>query len=443
MVRQSTMVFVVWALVGANVGHASSPVRAQASSGERVTVEIIGAPRGSGPQDPFGASVHLAAMCGSSWLVRNQRPSGRYLYRLFTAVNRLDDQDNYLRQAGCAYAVARAARHSGDPRYTVSAKRAIRALLRLTRWDRRKRRLSSIPQTLVGPKGRIASGHVLGAPNRFGGSALLLLAIGELEDPSEFAKEMVGLSRFLEGRQDAEGWFQVSDVRKSASRQSLFPGEALLALIRAYKHTKRDESLQAVMRALPWYRQYWRDPANRCTEYFAWQCSAFAEAYLITQDRTCVEYVCGLADWMLTLQYRPGKVPADWVGGFARYGRARVFAGKLVPGQIITRVPRNNTGSYAEGLADACRLAKAASDAARFRLYKQALVAAMKFLMGLQYTGTNSRHFAARYMPLIYGAVRESLFDGDVRCDYTQHATCAWLQYLMHLHEHADSPPAR
>ena len=400
-----------------------------------VTVEIMGHTAGAGPKDKLGSRVHLAALRGASWLVRNQRPTGRYLYGLHTAVSRISEQDSYLRQAGCAYAVARAGRYSRDPRYGESAKQAIRVLLKLTTRDKRRHALSAVARTLGAPTGRVVPGELGGATNRFGGSALLLLAMSELDDTSEFAREMVGLSRFLESRQTSEGWFRVSARGPTATRQSLFPGEGLLALARTYKHTKRDASLQAVMRALPWYRQYWRNESNRQTEFFAWQCSAFSEAYLITRDPTCAAYVYDLADWMLALQYRPNKAPSEWVGGFAGYVPPRLYSGQTIPGQQIPRMPRNNTGSYAEGLADACRLAKAAGDQERLKRYKQSLVAAMEFLMTLQYTEANSAHFSARYMPLVYGAVRESLVEGDIRCDYTQHAACAWLQYLMGIHE--------
>ena len=419
---------------------------AQTQADDRVTIPIFGAAKDAGPKDAFGARVHLAAMCGASWLVRNQRPTGRYLYRRFTAVNRIDEQDNYLRQAGCAYAVARAGRYSGDDRYTLSAKIAIRALLGVTQWDRGRRVLSAVPATLIDRTGQVVPGHVLGPGNRFGGSALLLLAMSELDDPSEFANEMVGLSRFLEGRQDPLGWFRVGDRPGSRGRQSLYPGEALLALVRAYKHTKRDRSLQAVMQSLRWYRQYWNDPKHQRTEFYAWQCSAISEAYLVTRDPGCVEFVKTLTDWMLRLQYRADTklqnkpVSRSWVGGFGRYVPQHTFGGRVIPGRAVPTIPRNNTGSYAEGLADACRLAKAAGDGTTLRRYQQALVQALTFLMGLQYTADTSRHFAAQYMPLVYGGVHESVVAGNLRCDYTQHAACAWLQYLMHLHQAAGRP---
>src|SRR5262249_58962041 len=92
--------------------------------------------------------------------------------------------------------------------------------------------------------------------------------------------------------------------------------------------------------------------------------------------------------------------------------------------------PTIDSAEFAESLADACRLGKAAGDVQRFERYRGALESALRFLTLLQYNEASARHFADWYRPAVVGGFHASLQDGNLRIDYNQHAVSALTQYL-------------
>jgi hypothetical protein len=110
------------------------------------------------------------------------------------------------------------------------------------------------------------------------------------------------------------------------------------------------------------------------------------------------------------------------VGGFMGWadGKAQAVA------------PQVGSAAYAEGLAEACRVARQAGDVPRFQRYRESLEHCLQFLTTLQYTEANAQHFADWYRPALLGAFHASHQDGDLRLDYTQHAVSALVGYLEH-----------
>ena len=99
-------------------------------------------------------------------------------------------------------------------------------------------------------------------------------------------------------------------------------------------------------------------------------------------------------------------------------------------GKPAPTAPQVSAASYAEGLAEACRAARAAGDAARYQRYRASLERTLQFLTTLQFTEANTQHFADWYRPAVQGGFFASHQDGNLRIDYTQHAVCALAQYL-------------
>src|SRR5262249_41913343 len=93
------------------------------------------------------------------------------------------------------------------------------------------------------------------------------------------------------------------------------------------------------------------------------------------------------------------------------------------------------SATYAESLADACRVARQIGDLPRYQRNRESLERCLQFLTTLQYTDANTQHFADWYRPTLLGAFHASLQDGNLRIDYTQHAVCALMQYLTHVAE--------
>ena len=104
-----------------------------------------------------------------------------------------------------------------------------------------------------------------------------------------------------------------------------------------------------------------------------------------------------------------------------------------VDGKPTPTVPQVSSGSYAEGLAEACRVARETGDVSRHKRYRESLERALQFLTTLQYTNGNTQHFADWYRPTLLGGFFASHQDGNLRIDYTQHAVCAMVQYLSYV----------
>ena len=144
----------------------------------------------------------------------------------------------------------------------------------------------------------------------------------------------------------------------------------------------------------------------------------------ILADQVFADAVNALSDWICSLQY----VSLDprhpfWAGGFMSW----------VDGKPTPTVPQVSSGSYAEGLAEACRVARETGDVSRHKRYRESLERALQFLTTLQYTNGNTQHFADWYRPTLLGGFFASHQDGNLRIDYTQHAVCAMIQYLSYV----------
>jgi hypothetical protein len=129
-------------------------------------------------------------------------------------------------------------------------------------------------------------------------------------------------------------------------------------------------------------------------------------------------------DWLCALQFTmlDPRHPL-WVGGFMSYA----------DGKPVATPPQVGSAAYAEGLADACRVAKKAGDPTRYQRYRDALERCLQFTVTLQYTDINTQHFADWYRPRLLGGFHASDQDGNLRIDFNQHAVCALVQYLDYV----------
>src|SRR5262245_35172740 len=112
----------------------------------------------------------LAAQRGADWLFRMHGLKGRFLPGYQPALRQVMQGDSYLRQAGAAAPLARAARVCGEERLAVRATQALLALLEETAPDPRDSlsRVITLPSGIVPPlaaAGALAAAiHELPAP---------------------------------------------------------------------------------------------------------------------------------------------------------------------------------------------------------------------------------------------------------------------------------------
>jgi len=369
---------------------------------------------------PLHRGFFLSAGRGADWLFRHNRPDGLFLYGYIPSLDQPMDEDHYLRQIGGAFALARAARFTGDARYVARARQAVLAVLASTTTD---------PQAPNLRYSRFANSTA----NRLGAAGLLVLAINELPQPGEDLLEQSDqLCRWIVKQQQPDGSLKFTDelaanpllapFEEDREGVNYYPGEALYGLARSQQHRPATWKTDALRRAFSYYRNYWRE--NKNTAFVPWQTSAYTEMYLLTREKPFADFVFEMNDWMCLLQYTDPNKPL-WQGGFALWHE----------GKALTLPPRISSASYAEGLVDACRAAKAAGDVQRWQRYLQATEMALQFLATLQYSAVNTRHYHADFRPRVMGAFHGSHQDGTIRVDFVQHAICAMYQYLEHVAE--------
>ncbi len=360
----------------------------------------------------LGRQMYLGAQRGADWLFRANRPDGRFDDGYLPALQRKVEGDNYLRQAGAAFALARAARFTGDQRYANVARQAVLTLLIDTATDDKKgQRYTSLPSVAV---------------NRLASAGMLVLAINELPQPAEeLLEKSEQLCAFIQGQRRADGSLAATDNLDDAADLDAVnhhPGLALYALMRSQQYRPAPWKTDLVRQALAYYRPWWHK--NKNAAFVAAQTMAYAEVYLLTGDAGCLEFVREMSDWLCDLQYMT-LVPDQpfSFGGFMTFA----------DGRAIPTEPSIGAAAYAESLADACRAARKANDLPRAQRYREALERCLQFVTTLQYTEANTQHFATWYRPRVVGGFHASHQDGNLRIDATQHAVSALVQYLAYV----------
>jgi hypothetical protein len=398
-----------------------------------LTLELSPSRQEANPPDlskynPLQKQIYLSAQRGADWLQRANKSDGRFVYGYLPALKTNLEGDHYLRQAGAAFALARAARFTGNPRHTAVARQAVLTLLLDTAPDDQDPRLrhTSLPSAVV---------------NRLAAAGLLVLAINELPSPGDdLLQQSEELCAYIARQQQSDGSLNYSDTPAAPSHQSketqagssiedpdginYYPGEALYGLMRSQERRPAAWKTEVVRKALPFYMNWWRKHKNMAL--VPWHTAAYAEAFLLTKERAFAEAVCEMTDWISGLQYvtLEARHPL-WVGGFMGWADGRPTA----------TVPQVASASYAEGLAEACRVARELSDVVRHKRYREALERCLQFLTTLQYLDANTQHFADWYRPVLLGGFYASHQDGTLRIDYTQHAICAMVQYLTYVRD--------
>jgi hypothetical protein len=373
-----------------------------------------------GKYNPLQKQMYVSARRGGDWLQRANRGDGRFVYGYLPALKTEMEGDHYLRQAGAAVALAREARFTGNERHAAVARQAVLTLLLETSLEPDGRtRHTTLPSTVV---------------NRLASAGLLVLAINELPSPGEdLLQQSEQLCAFIGRQQRADGSLSYLDVDPAAKSVTpgasedpdginYYPGEALYGLMRSQQRRPAEWKIALVRKALAYYLPWWRQHKNMAL--VPWHTAAYAEAFLATKDQVFADAVNEMTDWMCGLQY----VTLDprhpfWTGGFMSWQ----------DGKRSATAPQVSSASYAEGLAEACRVARQAGDVVHYNRFRESLERCLQFLATLQYSDANTQHFADWYRPTVLGGFFASHQDGNLRIDYTQHAVCAMVQYLNYV----------
>jgi hypothetical protein len=354
--------------------------------------------------------VLFSAQRGADWLFRMHGVKGRFLPGYIPALKQPLEGDSYQRQAAAAAALARAARFCGEERYAARATQAVLALLEDTAPDPDDSlsRCTTLPPAVV---------------NRLGAAGQLALAIHELPSPQkDLLDRAEELARYLSRQANPDGTLRYQDAKAPDDGVNHYPGVALLALARSHRARPAPWKIDAVRKAAPAYRAWWK--AHRSLDFVPAQTAACAEAYLATRDKALADFVFEMNDWVCTLQYtRIDPRRMNWFGGFMTADE----------GGPVEAEPNAGCAALAEGLAEACRVAREVGDVERHQRYSEAAERCLQFLTTLQYTEAGTQHFASWYRERLVGGFHASHQDGNLRLDHTQHAVAALLGYLEHV----------
>lgn len=350
----------------------------------------------------------LSGQRGAEWLCRMNTVKGRFTPGLAPALaDVVLEDDHYLRQAGSAYALARAARFFREDRYTARATQTILVLLDDTTLDPKDQvRYTSMPSSVV---------------NRLASAGLLVLAINELPDPqADLLDSSEQLCNYIRRQAQSDGSLKVAEGTPAVedAAGASYPGMALYALMRSEIHRPAAWKTDLVRKALAYYRPRWRDHKNM--ESAPWLTAASTEAYLSSKDPSCADFVFEMNDWLCGLQYPLDAQHERTWGGFKGWA----------DGRPTEAAPTIKTACYAEGLTDACRTARHAVDLDRYRRYQGTLQMGLQFVGRLQYTEGNTSHFAEWYRSRLVGGFHASRQDGNLRIDSTQFAVSALVHCL-------------
>ncbi|HEY7308101.1 MAG TPA: hypothetical protein VH643_01955 [Gemmataceae bacterium] len=355
----------------------------------------------------------MSCQRGADWLFRVNGVKGRFLNGYLPALKTEMEGDHYLRQAGAAFALARAARFLGEERYAARATQAILALLdeTTTDADAPQCRHTTLPSMIV---------------NRLGAAGLLVLAINELPAPQpDLLEKSEQLCNWIRTQARADGSLRCGDAENDkaeaddADSVNEYPGLALYAVLRSQKNRPAAWKIELARKAAAYYRPWWK--AHRNMSFVPAQTAAYAEAFLLTKDAAFAEFVHEMNDWLSGLQYDhidPRRLV--WYGGFMSWSG----------GKTVDAPPTIASAAYAASLAEACRVARAGGDPARHQRYTEVVERGLQFVVRLQYTDANAQHFAEWYRPRLVGAFHASMQDGNLRIDYAQHALSALVTYL-------------
>ncbi len=360
--------------------------------------------------DAFAKEMLVSCQRGGQWLWRVNDAKGRFLHGYVPALNSVLEGDNYLRQAGAAFALARAARVLNEERYAARATQAILTLLDDTVPEDNQTRHTLLPSTIL---------------NRLGSAGLLVLAINELPSPQpDLLEKSEQMCNWIRQQVRADGSLRCNDAAEGANDADAdlvndYPGVALYAVLRSQNHRPASWKTEMARKALAYYRAWWKD--HRSMAFVPWQTAAYTEAYVQTKEPAFAEFVYEMNDWLCSLQYDQldPRRPL-WNGGFMKWA----------DGRAIDASPTIDSAMYAEALAEARRAARAGSDATRYQHYTDVLHRCLQFLVRLQYTDANTQHFEEWYRPRLVGGFHASTQDGNLRVDYTQHAVSALAMYL-------------
>lgn len=327
----------------------------------------------------------------AEYMIYRQRPTGFFTYQFESSKDRYTAEENYVRQAGAATAMALHARVSGKSASAAAASIAI---------DR-----ELLGWTAVPGRDDAAFLRTPDERNKLGVTALCTLAMIDHPDSAKYADRREKLINGMLWLQRPSGMFVTAfPPAVELESQDYFPGEALLAMARHYQESPSAKVLEAFDLAHGFYRGYFRESPSPA--FVPWQVQAYSIMAQLTKRKDFADFVFEMTDWLASMQMT--KTDCEWPdlwGGVSAYQKGRSGV---------------STAAYLEGFADALDLARQIGDVERTKRYEPVVRDAARFVLQLQ-VRPEEAYFVRSPHDAVWG-IRTAPGLNLLRIDHCQHA---------------------
>lgn len=377
---------------------------------------LVESPRsGSCKHELTREALRESQALATRFLLAHQKPAGNFDYEYDFENKSVSMDDNEVRQAGALWGLSLAYAHLPSPELEAGVERGLAFFDQASRRARGGRRCVAYAGASLGSTGTVA-----------------LLALSYIdylraqpagandERSSRHRARLAEYLKQLEKTQRDDGlWHGQYDTKDCSPKGEASPyadGEALLALVKAFKYLGFSELQPTLLRAAAAGRKLNIDAAleqdadsDTTKGYYQWSSMAFYELATSNVPDTASygDTVLSLADWMI-----------DVHGTLWRL---------------------RNTGYAYEGIIHAYALAKKRNDP-RAAKYACVIELGMTRLLSWQVGGPLASAFAKQGATdkLALGGALNEARDAALRIDVTQHQSHAILLALRHLYDGAD-----
>ncbi len=341
----------------------------------------------------------------STWMWSNLHDSGRMTYLYWPSQGReAPGRDNLIRQFMATIALGRVASQEDDA--SMWEKTATNIDYNLRTYYSTEENLG-----LVKLRGKVKLGSV----------ALAALAIIEHPLRSRWATQEAALLRTVDSLWQEDGSFRTFHTPSDRNdNQNFYPGEALLLWATRIAETPKSPLLTRFMKSFAYYRAWHLDPAiagRRNPAFIPWHTQAYYLVWTKTKNDELRDFIFEMNDWLLDVQQWDDVLYADTQGRFYSpdhdYGPPHASA----------------TGVYLEGLVDAYALATEVGDTLRAKKYSDAIRRGLRSSMQLQFADDIDMYYVSK-RERVFGGLRTTVYDNQIRCDNVQHTLMATLKIL-------------
>jgi hypothetical protein len=245
---------------------------------------------------------------------------------------------------------------------------------------------------------------------------MLLLAAAEIAPPDPYRDLRHRLTAAIITRQLPTGMMQTNfATTHRAAPQETDPGEAMLALARAYVLDRSPPALSVVENAYDHYqKQFGVQPL---TDMVPWQACAYVQIARVTQNPRYVDYVFGMLDWLERFQLTPENC-----------GSPLMYGGIDPLGYGVAGI---TTALHMSAVADGLSLARQVKDRGRTERYGRMLRSGTRFVLQLQFRAEECYYVRSRLDAI--GGVRATPWDHTLTIENCQEALIALMKARENL----------